>query len=248
MDKTLEILLDALRQGAQAGGEQRLYRSGKLPGLFAGRTSLSAEIAAQALRDGLLEIVRAEAKGKTTTEWVKVTARGIEFLLEKESPIQAIEELQALLQVNREGIPAWLADLRESVAAVSQKVNDELQSLGRRLETLSVRVTDALKRLEKLGPALPEGAAGTLTWGQDALGYLERRRDGSLGEKCPLPELFAILKERDSGLTIKDFHLGLRRLHDRGVLRLLPFDEPDGPPEPEYALLDGPAMFYFAAR
>ena len=47
---------------------------------------------------------------------------------------------------------------------------------------------------------------------------------------------------------MKDFHVGLRRLHDRGVLRLLPFEGPDGPPEPEYALLDGPAMYYFAAR
>jgi hypothetical protein len=62
MDKATAILLEALRQGAAASGEQRLYRSGKLPGLFAGRTSLHSEIASQAVRDGLLEMVRTEAK------------------------------------------------------------------------------------------------------------------------------------------------------------------------------------------
>jgi hypothetical protein len=233
MDKINEILVEALRQAAQAGGEQRLYRSGKLPGLFGGRTSLNAEIASQAIRDGLLEIVRTETKGKTTTEWVKVTAQGIEFLLAHESPVKAIEELKEILQVNQEGIPSWLAELRQSLEALTQKLNDEVQALSRRLETLTVRVSEALRRVEKMGPALPEGAAGALPWGHDAVNYLERRRDGGLGEKCPLSELFAALKVKDASLTIKDFHLGLRRLYDRGVLRLLPFEGPDGPPEPE---------------
>src|SRR5436309_3448963 len=116
MDKVTAILLEALRQGAAAGGEQRLYRSGKLPGLFAGRTTVHSELASQAVRDGLLEVVRTETKGK------------------------------------------------------------------------------------------------------------------------------------EESLTVKDFHVGLRRLHDRGALRLLPFEGPEGPPEPEYALLDGAAMYYFAAR
>src|SRR4051794_30003837 len=60
MDKTTEILIDALRQGAQDPGEHRLYRSGKLPGLFAARTGINADVAAQAIRDGYVEIVRSE--------------------------------------------------------------------------------------------------------------------------------------------------------------------------------------------
>jgi hypothetical protein len=248
MDKVKEILVEALRQGVQEGGEQRLYRSGKLPGLFAGRTSLHAEIASLAVRDGLLEIIRTEAKGKTTSEWVKVTPKGIEFLLEHESPITAMEELKSVLQINQDGIPKWLAELRQNLDTLSQTLNSEVQALSRRLETLTVRVVEALKRAEKLGPALPEGAVGALTWAHEAVGYLERRRDGGLGEKCPMPELFAAVKDKEGGLTLKDFHIGLRRLHDRGVLRLLPFEGADGPPEPEYALLDGPDVFYYAAR
>src|SRR4051794_35940127 len=97
MDKGTAILLEALRNGAAAEGEVRLYRSGKLPGLFSGRNTLNAEIAAGAMRDGLVEHVRTETKGKTSTEWVRVTPRGTAFLLEQESPVHAMAELQELL-------------------------------------------------------------------------------------------------------------------------------------------------------
>jgi hypothetical protein len=247
MDKVTAILLEALRQGAGAGGEQRLYRSGKLPGLFAGRTSLHAEIASQAVRDGLLEIVRAEIKGKTTVEWAKVTQRGTAFLLEHESPLRAMEELQEALKSSQDGLPVWLADMRRSLEALTQKFTEEVTAVGRRLDALAGSVADTIKRADKLGPQLPEGAATALPWAHDAVGYLEKRQNGGLPEKCSLSELFAAVKEKEEGLTVKDFHFGLRRLHDRGVLRLLPFDGPEGPPEPEYALLDGAAMYYFAA-
>jgi hypothetical protein len=247
MDKVKAILLEALRQGAADGGEQRLYRSGKLPGLFSGRTNLHAEIASQAVRDGLIEMIRTEAKGKTTVEWVKVTPRGTAFLLEQESPLRALEELQEALRVHQEGLPAWLVEMRRSLETLTQKFTEEVTALGRRLDALAERVADTIKRADKLGPQLPEGAATALPWAHDAVGYLEKRQASGLGEKCPLSELFATVKEKEEGLTIKDFHTGLRRLHDRGVLRLLPFDGRDGPPEPEYALLDGAAMYYFAA-
>src|SRR5439155_25136611 len=79
MDKVMETLLEALKQALAEGGEQRLYRSGKLPGLFAGRGGLNAEAAARAVRDGLLEVVRTESRGKVTTEWARLTPRGVAF-------------------------------------------------------------------------------------------------------------------------------------------------------------------------
>lgn len=248
MDKVTEILLEALRQGAASGGEQRLYRSGKLPGLFAGRTSLNAEIASQAVGDGLLEMVRTETKGKTTTEWVKVTPQGTAFLLEQESPLRPLEELKAALQVQQDGLPVWLAEIRRSLETFTAKVIADVTAMGQRLDALTERVNESLKRADKLGPQLPEGAAAALPWAHDAVAYLEKRQASGLGDKCAFPELFAALRAKEEALTIKDFHIGLRRLHDRGVLRLLPYDGPDGPPEPEYALLDGAQMYYFAAR
>lgn len=249
MDKIQDILLGALRQAAaDPEAEHRLYGGGKLDGLFATKNSLQAEIASQALTDGLLEMVRTESKGKTTIEWVKVTPKGIEHLLEQESPLRVLQELQGLLQANQEGLPAWMADLQTRVADLSRQVEESLTAMRDRIDFLAQRVAEALKRADRMGPVLPEGSATALPWSHEAVSYLEKRQAGGLGERCPLPELFAILRPKEEDLTIVDFHSGLRRLHDRGVLRLLPFEEEGGPPEPEYALLDGANILYYAAR
>ena len=58
MDKVTEALIDALKQCLADPAEQRLFKSGKLDGLFAGRTGANAEAASRALADGLLEVVR----------------------------------------------------------------------------------------------------------------------------------------------------------------------------------------------
>ena len=45
MDKVTETLLSALKTAMADPAEQRLFRSGKLAGLFAGKTSVNAEAA-----------------------------------------------------------------------------------------------------------------------------------------------------------------------------------------------------------
>ena len=55
MDQGKSALLEALKLGAQEGGEMRLYRRGKLPGLFAQRNRLSADVAILAIEQKLLE-------------------------------------------------------------------------------------------------------------------------------------------------------------------------------------------------
>ena len=47
-DKATDILVEALKLAAAEPGEQRLYKSGKLEGLFASRSGQSAEAAARA--------------------------------------------------------------------------------------------------------------------------------------------------------------------------------------------------------
>jgi hypothetical protein len=248
MDKAQEILLEALRHGSGASGELRLYRSGKFPGLLPSRTSLHAEAAAQALRDGLIEIVRTETKGKTVTEWVRVTPKGVQFVLDRESPVRAMDELQALLKLNEQGFPGWVEELRYRIDEVGQRFVEEVETLRQRFDHLVGRVHEALKRADKYGPPPAAGAAGAIPWAHDAVEYLERRQASALGGECTLPELFGHLTHKGTELTLRDFHLGLRRLHDRGAVRLLPHEGPDGPSEPEYALLDGSLVYWYAAR
>ncbi|HKA07799.1 MAG TPA: hypothetical protein VKD71_11120, partial [Gemmataceae bacterium] len=63
LDKRDAALLDGLR-AALAGDEHRLYRSGKLDGLFAAKTGAIGEAAALAIREGLLEYARTETRGR----------------------------------------------------------------------------------------------------------------------------------------------------------------------------------------
>src|SRR5437867_11777917 len=93
MDQGKQALLAALKIGAQEGAEMRLYRRGKLPGLFAQRTRLNADVAHLAVEQKLLEVTRVETEGKTTIEWVRVTPQGLEFLLDSESPARALDGL-----------------------------------------------------------------------------------------------------------------------------------------------------------
>src|SRR5204863_5550299 len=140
----------ALKLALAEPGEQRLYRSGKLAGLFATRTGANAEAADRALRDGLLEIVRTEPKGKLTVEWVRPTPAGVSFLHAHESPRAVLEELHKTLQTTKAGAPVWLERVQQDVRAMSEQVLH-------RLDALSQRVEEALRRTDGGSPALANG-------------------------------------------------------------------------------------------
>lgn len=248
-DKVSGILLDALRQAVTEPAEQRLFRSGKLPGLFASRTGANAEAAARAVREELLQVVRSESRGKLTTEWVRPTPKGVDYVHRHESPVRALEDLRAALQVSREQVPVWLADMRHEVQTLAAQLTEEARAWSHRLETLSARVEEALRRSEAVPPASGNGAPATPAWGVEALAYLDRRAESGVPAPCPLPELFAALRQAHPDIAIRGFHDGLRRLRDRHAVHLLPFEgAPAALPEPEYALLDGASLLYYATR
>jgi len=249
MDQVTETLVDALKLVLAEPGEQRLFKSGKLAGLFASRVGVNAEAAAQALRDGLLEVVRTESKGKSTIEWVRITPRAMEFLHQQESPVQALRDLRTVLQTNREAVPLWLSEMQHELQGLSNRLTEEAARWTHRLDALSEQVEAALRRAEAAEPALPDATGTDAPWAVDALAYLDHRRAGGATADCPLPELFAALRDRYPDLSVNAFHERLRRLHDRRALRLLPFPGPPSEiPEPEYALLDGANLFYYATR
>src|SRR5262245_27825167 len=124
-DRLTETILDALKTALAAPGEERLFRAGKLTGIFPGRIGICAEAAATALRDGLLEITRTETKGKSVIEWAKLTPRGIEFLHDHESPVRALHELRDVLRTTQANLPAWVAELREALTAQGERLAED---------------------------------------------------------------------------------------------------------------------------
>lgn len=245
-DKVTTTLLDAIKQGLARPGEHRLYRSGKLDGLFPGRGAASAGAAARGLREGLIETVRTETKGKTVIEWVRLTPKAVDFLHEHESPLKALEELREELRATKESVPAWQGKVRRDLAALGERLAEDSARMLRRVEALSERVEEALRRLALLGPHLPEAVTKAVPWAEDALTYLERRRAGGANGPCPLPELFAVLAGRHAEFSVAGFHDGLRRLHERRLVHLLPpAAVPGEMAQPEYALFDGGNVLYY---
>jgi hypothetical protein len=239
MDPVHAILLEALRSAASQEGELRLYRSGKLPGLFAARTTAHAAAAAQALRDGLIEIARTETRGKTTVEWVRITPRGLDFVLQHDSPARAMDELRDALQMNAQNLPVWVAELRRELDALSRRMLDEVTRIGKRLDRLTDHVETVLHRADQ------ERRTAAAPWTQAALDYLAGRRGMTGQHSCPLPELFAAVQARQFDPSIKEFHAALRALRDEGHVQLLPHIADGDPPEPEFALPDGLAVLYY---
>src|SRR6185437_2026246 len=107
-----ELLLDGLKLAIATAGEHRLFRFGRLAGLFPSRAGLSAEAAGQALRMGLLETVRSETRGKLVVEWVQATSRAVAYVHEHDSPKSVLRELKELLQAGRDGVPQWMNETR----------------------------------------------------------------------------------------------------------------------------------------
>ena len=247
-DKVTEVLLEALKQALAEPGEQPLYRSGKKPGLFPSRGGVNELAATRAVEDGLLEIVREDVKGKIATSWVRPTPRAVKLVYEHESPVCVLQELQGVLQANRDGLPLWLGEIRGTLQKLVDQVNAEALRWTHILDSLNQRVDDAIRRAET-----PDKRAGensnAATWSGDALTYLDRRRESGAVHDCPLPELFSAVREQHPDISLPGFHEGLRHLQERRAVSLIPFT---GPPnqltQPEFALLVGGEVLYYASR
>jgi hypothetical protein len=230
----MELLLDALKAAVATPGEHRLFRSGKLRGLFHSKVGLPMEASLIALREGLLETVRTDVKGRIVTEWVEATPKAMTFIHENDSPKSILRELKGVLSTTRTGIPQWMADVKQEAANLSARFERRAAEMLRRLDELTLRVEAALRRAETSVHAVPEPVSRLVPWAVEALEYLDRRSLSGIAIDCSLPELFHALRVKFTDLTLASFQNGLRRLHDVRAIRLIPSDDVS---EPEYAMV-----------
>lgn len=248
MDKVTTALMEGLKKALATPGEQRLFRSGKLPGIFPSRRGANAQAAQRALDEGMLEVVRIELRGRQQRKWVRPTARAIEFVHAHDTPTAAIQELQHILQTTQLSLPVWIADFQKRLADLSQQVVGHIEKIGARLDALCTRVEQSLLRAEAERASLPSDVEDLVPWAAAILEYLDRRLEAGIIEPCPLSELFTVAREKEPSLGVGAFHTGIRRLFDRGLLRLVAHREGDPIPTPEFALLDGLTTYYCATR
>jgi len=247
-DRLNDHLLIALRQALADTGDHRLYKSGKLTGLFSSRSGLAGDAALAALREGYVEPVRTEVKGKVSIEWVRLAPPGVEFIYRHDSPRAVLEQLHDMLDHAGRGAPSWLTRVYEQVNGLSKTIAEEMTQYLQKLDALTKRVEEALRRIDAGVPSLTDPLQALVPWGLDALAYLDRRKLTGIANPCPLPELFAAVRQAHLHLTVSDFQKGLRRLADNRAITLLPFVGPDLIPEPEHAIPEGAHMLYLVSR
>ena len=243
----LDLLLDALKTALADPREQRLFASGKLPGLFRSRYGPPAEAALHAIKEGLFETVRTEAKGRLIVEWVRASAKGVGFVHAHDSPKAVLTELKQAIGETRGGLPLWMADVRGELADVGRKFEERAGELTAKLDELSRRVDAALRRIDA-GPRLGVEAR-VVPWAETALEHLDRRTAAGAYDPCSLGELFHAVRQTVPALSVGEFHDGLRRLHDTRAVRLSGTSvNPGARADPEYAILVGAEVCVFASR
>jgi len=231
-----EALLDALKTALAIPGEHRLFRSGKLSGLFPTRVGVSADASLFAIQQGLLETLRTEVRGKVVTEWVKATPKAVEYVHDNDSSRAVLRELRSVLAATKSGIPAWLDEARKDLDTLSARFESRTATILKGLEDLTQRVEAALRRAEMSSPSVPQAIAEVVPWAAEALEYLDRRASAGSPTQCTLQELFQALTAKHSSLKLSDYQDGLRRLNDIRAVRLLG-DTMSAVSEPEFALV-----------
>jgi hypothetical protein len=240
-ERRRECLLDALKAALADGAEHRLFRSGRLAGLFPSKHGDAGEAARQALAAGLLEHERTEVKGKFVFEWVKATPKALSYVSEHDSPKAILRELKEVLGETKRGVPAWMESASAELRTLSGLFERRSAALLSRLESLAERVEATLHRAEAAGIARAVNSTAT-PWAEGVLAHLDRRAEAGVGP-CPLPELFRTLHEGRPGLMYDEFQSGLRHLADAGAVKLLA-----GEGEPEYAIPYEGRLNHFVGR
>ena len=246
LEKRDGVLLDGLR-AALSGDEHRLYRSGKTDGLFAGKTGVHGEAAALAIREGLLEYARTESRGRFEVEWVRLTSKGVEYLYQHDSPRAILGEMRQMLAAAQSGMPMWQDEMLKSLEKLATHITDQMAHYLGKLDAISKRVEEAMRRADVM-PELSQALQELIPWGVDALAYLDHRRAGGASNECPLPELFGAVHGKHAGLTIRDFHDGLRRLADNRAVKLTSWTGPGSIPQPEHAMMAEGKLMYHVGR
>ncbi|MCS7020276.1 MAG: hypothetical protein NZ703_07350 [Gemmataceae bacterium] len=239
-----EVLLAALRVAVSQPGEHRLFRAGKLPGLFPQRVGPAAVAATYALQHGLLQITRRETRGKVVNEWVQSTPAAVRFVHDHDSPQAILREWKQLLALTSTGVPAWLEQIRQQLTALTRQVEAQTQAVLEQLHGLQQRLEAALRRQELDRTLLGEPLGQSVPWAADALEYLDQRCS-TTAAPCPLPELFTAIATRHPHLDIPAFQTGLVRLDELRLVRLLEHEPVEAP---EFALLHRGRLLYAVQR
>jgi hypothetical protein len=239
-----QLALQALSKVLADPVARPLYGSTARPGVFQGTSQAAKQGAQHCLSGGWLAATgQYEGKGKSRKELYRITEAGIRAVLDQ-------SELATLLgdSVN------YLERNVEQLASIATKIEETRQALRNQKEMVG-KLQERLRPPDVKGPLhnlhRPSDAAAATdsqppNWLAAGLEFLaDYQRQNPYGH-CPLPELFHRVAE-PRGLSIGQFHDGLRRLVQERRIRLHPFTGAAYQlQEEQYALVAGQEIKYYA--
>jgi hypothetical protein len=196
-----------------------------------------------------------QGTGKTAKELFRVTSAGFEFAISNSEPACLLSDLLDVVDAQRaalDGIRSQLetnASKLETQETLLQRLKDCVvpPDLGQLLSSLSSPHPVAASRSQDHSPVKPAAAARSREdWPDQAIDFVREYRRGNPLGSCPLPELFRGVAE-PAGISIGQFHDGLRQLVRERRLRLHPWTGPMYQIQDEqYALMMGQEIKFYA--
>jgi hypothetical protein len=248
----LPLALEALAAALADPTPKVLFGSATSPGFFKG----SAQLVKAAARlceerhwlEGAGEWV---GKGASKKQKYRLTPDGVRAVLEQSETLvllrglaAAVGQQAASLQSMREQLGLLVEQARplaEAVGQLARKVEPpDVEAILRRLQ--SAANTSGTPQPHQR-PHLP---AADRAWLDDVVRMTTEQRQRDRYQPLSLPRIYAELRQSRPGLSLGEFHDGLRLLRDQGRLRLVPFTRALATiDDPRNALfLDGEVMYY----
>ena len=239
-----QLALQSLSKALADPAPRPMHGSKGAHGIFQGTAQAAKQAAQHCLSSGwLVATGQFEGKGKSRKELYRITEAGIRAVLDQNELATLLGDSVNYLERNVEQLTSIATKIEET----RQALKSQKEMVGKLQERL--RPPDLKGLLHNL--QRPGGAAGTTNsqspdWLGAALEFLaDRQRQNPYGH-CSLPELFHRVAE-PRGLSIGQFHDGLRRLVQERRIRLHPFTGAAYQlQEEQYALVAGQEIKYYA--
>lgn len=248
-----EWVLEALEGAIADPAPRKLHGTKASPGIFLSSAAPAKSAAQKCLQEGLLRAAGEVSKGKTRIPLYALSPQGLAYVLARAPAARALSAAAEAADRTARSVAECgrsLDQLRQQAADLKTVV----QQAVARVEPPDVE--NVLRKLQASGAngdasgpsaSSVQFAAPATDCAEAAGTYLRQRRARLPLQSCPLPELYQQCRARQPELTIGQFHDALRRLSGEKRLKLLPFTQALYQlPEPEFALLAGREVMYYA--
>lgn len=251
-------LLVALRS-ALDGSPKRLQGAKPNPGLFPGGKA-GEQLGKTAIAEGLLQPVPSpESVGKVSARtkpaiFVVITDKGRNRVLESDSPAKVLDSLRDCLvaQGNTfatgvQNAVAEIVNLREAISRLDQGFQAQVKAYQHTAEAIKSAIERAQQQVTAPAPVIPATSeSGNHSWLSEVVGLITDQKRQNPFDRPTLPRIFSHLKKSRPGLTLGQFHDGLRTLQIEKRIRLIPYTQALATLEdPQNALfLDREVKFY----